>query len=316
MDLNASTRLMVSGTCSVTYEQYAKIVSSLTNDPCQIKAFEFKIPNALKKLWSELKEVGNLLNEAAGISWEMLVKAFQEKSVFTLLKGVGFSVKKLLAVLNKAAAIPATTLFQAIDDLADTFGSSKAIQALNIHEKVKKVDELVHEHPVLNKLTGTACAGFLIWSYLHSSSVGDMDYDLDLVGSIVSCTHGNYSLADMFASKQGLKDLSVLLFGLSTGGLGITMYGAGQVARGLKFLGAHSGDGASILIALFYAAAKKIGLHLDYSDEPIYGSLVDQNSKPGRNQDWFNRLDPITKERYRRKYPGTKFYKTQKLVSP
>lgn len=319
MKLEARNRLLLVEASDVSYEQYAAVVSSLAADPHKIQAFDFKVPGALKKLWSELKAVGELLKESAGIGWDAIVQAFKEKSVFKLLKGLGFSVAKLLKAVKKAVAIPAATLFQALDDLVETFGSSKLLQHLDVHERVAKLDQLIHRHPVLTKLTGLAVAGFVIWMFLHSSSTGDSDYDLTLVDTVLSCIHGDYSLADMFASKQGLKDISVLLFGLASGGLGVTAYGASKIEPALKFLGSHSGDAASIMIALFYAAAKKLNLKINYAEVPhaLNAALrTDGDPTRGRTSKWFHSLSGPEREAYVKRYPGTRFAKKSKLVLP
>jgi len=319
MKLEAETRLMLMEAADVTYEQYATVVEALARDPHELQAFEFKVPGALKKLWSELKEVGALLAESAHIGWDSIVQAFKEKSVFRLLKGVGFSIAKLLKAVKKAMALPATALFSAFDDLIETFGSSKLMQHLDVHERVKKLDEVIHRHPVLTKVTGLAVAGFLVWGFLHASSTGDADYDLGIVDAVINCVKGDYSLADMFASKQGLKDISVLLFGLASGGLGITAYGASHVEGLLHFLGSHSGDAASLMVALFYAAAKKLHLKINYEHmpQPLHGALVIDPKEPhGRTHKWFHSLPAEDRKAYMKKYPGTKFGREHKLILP
>jgi hypothetical protein len=319
MKLEAHNRLLLAEAAEVTYEQYATVVSSLARNPYQIEAFDFKVPGALKKLWSELKEVGTLLKESANIGWDAIVSAFKEKSVFTLLKGVGFSIAKLLKAVKKATAIPANTLFAALDDMIEVFGSSKLLQHLDVHERVAKLDELIHRHPVLTKLTGVAVAGFVIWQFLHMSNTGNTEYDLELVDTVISCIHGDWSLADMFASKQGLKDISVLLFGIASGGLGLTSYGASRVESLLHFLGSHSGDAASIMIALFYAAAKKLKLKINYDHmpQPLHAALKIEPKDPhGRTSRWFHSLSGPERKAYVKRYPGTRFAREHNLILP
>jgi len=319
MQLQARMRLLATEAEDVTYEQYAAVVASLAHDPHKLQAFDFQVPGALKKLWSELKEVGQLLKDSAGIGWDAIVQAFKEKSVFTLLKGVGFSLSKLMTAVRKAMALPAAAVFQAFDDLVDTFGSAQMLQKLDVHERIKKLDEVIHRHPVLTKVTGIAVAGFLVWAFLHGSTVGDMDYDLGVVEAVISCIKGDFDLADMFASKKGLRDISVLLFGLATGGIGITAYGASHVEPMLKFLGSHAGQASSMMIALFYAAAKKLGLHIDYSGmpRPMTASLVTDPKAPhGRSHKWFHALPYKERKAYIKRYPGTKFGSEHSIILP
>lgn len=319
MKLQARSRLLATEAEEVTYEQYAAVVEAAMRDPRQVVAFDFQIPGALKKLWSELKEVGKLLAESADIGFDAIVQAFKEKSVFRLLKGVGFSLSKLMTAVRRAMALPAAAIFQAFDDLVDTFGSSALLQKLDVHDRVKKLDEVIHRHPILAKVTGLAVAGFLVWAFLHGSTVGDVDYDLGIVDAVISCVKGDFDLADMFASKKGLRDISVLLFGLASGGIGITAYGASHVEPMLKFLGTHAGHASSLMIALFYAAAKKIGLHINYSEmpKPMTAALVTDPKAPhGRSHKWFHGLPYKERKDYIKRYPGTKFGSEHKLVMP
>jgi len=317
MKLDARARLSAQEAESVSYEQWRLLVAGL--DPSKVQAFDFKLPSGLKKLWSELKEVANELKDAAGIGLDAVIKAFQERSVFTLLKGLGFSLKKLLKAVIKASALPAHTVFAAFDALIEAFGDSALLQRMDVHERVAKLDAVIKRHPILTKVTGAAVAGFLIWQYLHTSNTGDVHYDLSLVDTILNCIRGDYSLADMFASKQGLRDISVLLFGLTTGGMGLTSYGASHVESVLKFLGQHSSQGAAILIALFYAAARKIGLHIDYSHEPAAMRAALTTEPPpraGRTHGWFHRLTPAERQAYVKKFPGTKFHQKTIIIPP
>lgn len=319
LQIQARSRLLCAQSEDVSYEQYAQIVGSIARSTNELQAFSFGLPAGLKKLWSDLKELAQHLHDAFDISVETIVKAFQERSVFTLLKGVGFAVHKLVKAVTVAAAIPSRALFAALDDMIDTFGSSRLFQSMDVKARLQKLDQLTKSHPVLTKMTGLAVAGFLIWAFLHASTTGDVHADLGLVPAVLDCLHGNYDLAQMFGSKQGVKDLSILLFGLASGGAGITSYGVDKIENMLHFLGSHAGTVASLLTALFYSGARRLGMHLDYSrmPQPLHAVLVQEpDDKAGRTQGWYHRLSPDEKAAYRKKWPGTRFHTTTKLVLP
>lgn len=252
----------------VTYETYCSVIASL-NPEYQV-AFDFKVPTVLHKLWADLKELGQILKDTTDISWQALVVAFKEKSVFTLLKGVGFAVSKLLKAVVKASQLPSNALFHALADMKEMFGSSKLFRAMNVKMRLEKLDALTKKHPVLTKLTGVAVSGFLIWMFIHATFTGHPDRDLELVDTVVACLKGSYDLADLFTSDSGVYALTTLVFGLA--GLGIPSLiseSISTVAQGLDFLGEEeAGIASGLLLALFYSAAKRLKLKIDFHKAP------------------------------------------------
>jgi len=307
MKLAAKNRLELSSTQNITYEEYARVVASI--NPAYVVAFDFKVPSALKGLWNDLKDIGNLLKESGEVGWEHIVQAFKEKSVFTLLKGVGFSLAKLLKAVKAAAGLPGNALFRALQDLTELIGSSKAFKALKVSERLELLDKVLKKHPVLTKLTGLALAGLLIWMWLHASFTGHVDRDLDLVDAVVDCIRGNFDLKELFTSPDGINSLACLLFGIATGGAGLTSYGFGKVESALSWLGDNSGTVFNLALALFYAGAKKARLHFELKQLP-------KELHSARSQDWYSRLHPKDRASYRKKYPGTQFHNSERLIPP
>jgi len=287
---------------SVDYETYAKVVASL--DPQRVVAFDFPLPSFLKKLKSDLQEVGQLLKDTAKVGWSEVVKAFQDKSVFHLLKAVGFSVVKLAKAVQAAAALPINTIFNALEDLASTFGSAEALKKMQVKERIAKLDAGIHRHPILAKLTGVAVAGLLVFMFFRASASGDVKRDFDIADAIVDSLKGHFDLAELLASKDGVRDIALLLFGVASGGLGITAYGIPKAAAFFKFLGSHGETAINILVALFYSAAKRVGLKVSMPEQ----------LHANRTQDWFHRLRHEDKVKYKKKWPGTKFVHKQPLV--
>lgn len=308
MKLEAKTRLQSSyqqEIASVDYSDYCRVIACL--DPSVVLSFDFKIPGPLKKLWDEIKQVGTYLKEAGEVGYEHLVKAFQEKSVFHLLKGFAFSLGKLLKAVIAALRLPSSALFAALDMLVDVFKNKKLLTSLKPAERLSKLQEVIKQHPVLTKVTGLAVAGLLFVIFLKSSMTGNVGYDLGIVDSIVAAARGDFDLVTLFASKDGLHILTTLLFGVVTG-TGITDYGLAHVESLLTFLGAHSGEIYSILLALFYAGAKRAKLH--------FAGKVPKEITSARSQEWFHKMHPTLKNNYTKKYPGTKFVDKTKVILP
>ena len=145
-----------------------------------------------------------------------LIKAFKNKEIFNVLKKVGFSVKKLLAMLKagqKALNGGLAKIFKEIHN-------NKIIQ--KIHSGVMTVDEFINKYPILNRIGGIAVAGALLWVWLNMSFTGaSLDYDIDQ-SAVLDALSGNYSLADLFSSPDGLKTLAFLALGLS--GVSVVSY--------------------------------------------------------------------------------------------
>ena len=151
-----------------------------------------------------------------------IIKAFKNKEVFNVLKKFGFSIKKIFGAYSKALKLINGGLGKVFKKLHN----SKVFQ--KIHDGTMKVDEVLKEYPILKKIGGVAVAGLLVWIWLNMSFTGvSLDFDINQ-GAVLDALSGNYSLADLFSSPDGLKTLSFLALGLSgmsvTGYLGSTAY--------------------------------------------------------------------------------------------
>jgi len=300
MKLEATTRLQLDAASAITYEDYAQVVASLA--PGYVVAFTF--PSVLRGLKDDLQHVADMLRETANVGLDAVLKAFKEKSVFTLLKGVGFSLIKLLKAVKLASSVFSNALYHALEDLREMVGNSAAFKSLRIPERLEVLDRLLKKYPVIAKLSGIVVAGLLMWMWLHASFLGHDQRDLDLVDSVIACVRGNFDLKELFTSPAGVHGLACLAFGLATGGAGITAYGFDKVSTALTWV---SGDVYNLLLALFYAAAKHIHMSV--------GALPSQ-LRAYRHQDWYHRLPDKDKARYRKKFPGTRFHNKDRLIAP
>lgn len=253
MKLEATLRLRMSS--PVRYATYCRMVASL--DPSKVQAFNWTIPGPLKKLWGEIKQLAAYLKEAKDIGLDAVISAFKQRSVFTLLKGLGFSLVKLSKALIALVKLPSSALFAALDALAEAFSNTKLMKSLDVRARLERLEAVIRKHPILSKITGAVIAGLIFVIYIKAPFIGDVEFDFDLVESMISALKGNYNLADFFTSPDAIHTIGVLLFGGLTGGFSLLDYGAGAMAKTLKFLGSHAEDVSAVLLAIFYAGARR-----------------------------------------------------------
>lgn len=261
MQTDAATRIRLQAAQAITYEQYASVVDAAFVPDGRLQAFS--IPSILKGLWGDLKAVGNHLKEAGEVGFEHIVQAFKEKSVFALLRGAGFSVKKLLQAIHAALKIPSNAVSAFLHEVVKDFGSIEAVKKLDVKARLAKLEDLLKRHKVIAHISGVALAGFLIWMFVHSSFVGHPANDLSLVDAILDCIKGNFDLNALFTSPAGLHALGCLAFGVATGGAGLLDYGFAHMEAALSWLGNYAGDVYNLLLALFYKGACKTHEHFN-----------------------------------------------------
>jgi hypothetical protein len=314
-EIEAGERLLLQAASGITYEQYAQVITAAFNP--SITAFS--VPSILKGLWGDLKAIGTHLKESGDVAWEHIVAAFKEKSIFTLLKGVGFSLKKLLQAIHAAMKIPSNAFHAFIQEVVKDFGSLEAVKKLDIKTRLAKLEALLKKHPAIARVSGIALAGFLIWMFIHASFLGHPANDLGLVDAVLDCIHGNFDLVEMFTSPAGLHAIGCLAFGLATGGASLFDYGFSNAEHLLSWMGDSAGGVYGLLLALFYKGAKKVHEHFEFKHLPKElkaNALVVPPSpkRNGLNQNWFDRMSLEEKHAYRARRPKTKFVTSDQLL--
>jgi hypothetical protein len=134
--------------------------------------------------------------------------------------------------------------------------------ALDAKNRLRKLESVIRKHPILTRLTGLTIAGLIFIIYIKAPFIGDVAFDFDLVESMLAALKGNFNLEEFFTSPDAIHTMLVLLFGGLTGGFSIIDYGTGALARALSFLGSHSEDVSAIMLAIFYAGARRARLHV------------------------------------------------------
>jgi len=168
------------------------------------------------KFISTAKKTMGELVDSTKLETRDIIKAFKNREIFSVLKKVGFSIKKLLMMLKAGQK----ALNGGLNKIFKEIHNHKILQ--KIHSGVMTVDEFINKYPILNKIGGIAVAGILLWIWLNMSFTGaSLDFDIDQ-SSLLDALAGNYSLADLFTSPTGLKTIAFLAVGLS--GISVIAY--------------------------------------------------------------------------------------------
>jgi hypothetical protein len=215
----------------ISYEQYCSALASLAPGAPEVA---LSLPGPMMKWLAEAKEAITAIAMEAGMQFTQLLIAFQNRDMFALLKGIGWSLKKLVIGIDKFLALIPAGLLKIMHHLHST----GLIQKLQ--EGTAKLDDVLHKHPLLKKLAGPALAGFLLWVWMNMSFVGSFKFDMDL-GIVVDAFRGAFTLTNLFLSPEGLAMLSLFAAGMFTG-------------IGVAWLGSNI---ANLLLGIIYTVVSK-----------------------------------------------------------
>jgi len=198
----------------ITYEMWCGLLDSVETNTLSegirdtLAAAGDKIKQAVLRIFGPIKDEILKLAEEMKIGLRDIVNALKERSVFGVLKAVGFKIKLLVK-----AILAFTRIWR--EGLAGIFreiSKNKLVQKLQ--SGAMKVDEFLDKYPILKKIGGIAVAGLLLYIWLNMSFIGDLEYDMN-VGDMTAALAGNFSIAQLFLSPAGL--MMITLF--ATGGL-------------------------------------------------------------------------------------------------
>lgn len=137
-----------------------------------------------------------------------IIAAFKTRPMFAFFRAVKFSVNLLIKPIKAFAELYRAGLMKVFVELH----KSRAFQALN--DGAIKLDEFLSRYPILKRLAGPAIAGLLIWMFLAGNFTFHPDMDMDLIGVVKAALFGDWSVAELFTSPQGLMALGLLITGL------------------------------------------------------------------------------------------------------
>jgi hypothetical protein len=230
----------------VTYERYCQALDLSMNEGI-LDSIKDTAVAFVSKAFGQVKGDFEAIIKDFGVSINDILKAFKDKSFYSLMKSLGFNFMLLLKAINTLTGYIHKGLFKVFESIAKT-GAFEKLKA-----GVITVDEIMNQHPILKKVSGLAVAGLLFYMWLNMTFIGHFDYDFDF-SDIVAALRGNYSLADLFMSPSGLMLMTLFATGsiISVAWLGQTTY--------------------NLLAAIFYTLFKK-------AKGADHGILADLKSK-------------------------------------
>ena len=192
--------------------------------------------DAVMRIFGPIKDEILKLADTLKVGLLDIINALKERSVFGVLRAIGFKIKLLVKAISELSRIFREGLLRVFAEIS----RNKYVQ--KIRSGVMKIDELLDKYPLLKKLAGIAVAGLLLYIWLNMTFIGDLEYDMNIT-AMVAAIGGAYSLADLFASPEGL--MMITLF--ATGGL-----------ISAPWLGAST---LNLTLALVYTGYSKIRQH-------------------------------------------------------
>jgi hypothetical protein len=216
------------------YEEFCLFVRENKLDSDHANLNEIMIPGRLKKIWSFLMELKDIVK----VKVVDLVKLFMNKLVFKFFAKIKFSIKYLFSLVKKG--------FKAYKDVIKAIGEylSKTKVGRWTEDKLKDLDAFLAKHPKTKRIAGMAVAGILIYIWLNMTFTGNADYDFDM-GDMILALGGGFALSTIFAGPEGMALLTLF----ATGVIGLSFPWPGP--QHIQFIG-----------AILYGSAKLVGQKL------------------------------------------------------
>ena len=216
------------------YKEFCKFVKENKLDSEVVVLNELAIPGKLKKIWSFLLELKNIVK----VKIMDLAKLFMNKLVFKFFAKIKFSMKYLFDLVKKG--------FKAYKEVIKAIGDYLAKTKVGrwTEDKLKDLDAFLAKHPKTKRIAGMAVAGILIYIWLNMTFTGNADYDFDM-GDMILALGGGFTLSTLFAGPDGMALLTLF----ATGVIGLSFPWPGP--QHFQFIG-----------AILYGSAKLVGQKL------------------------------------------------------
>lgn len=185
------------------YKEFCLFVAENKLDCDEVQLNEFVIPSKLKKIWSFLVELKDLVK----LKLKDLVKLFMNKLVFKFFAKIKFSMEYLFSLIKKG--------FKAYKEVIKAIGEYVASTKVGkwTEQKLKDLDAFLAKHPKTKRITGMAVAGILIYIWLNMTFTGNADYDFDMTDMILALG-GGFTLSKLFAGPEGMALLTLFATGM------------------------------------------------------------------------------------------------------
>jgi hypothetical protein len=218
----------------VTYEIYCEAIDGVFDDTLTESVFDkyiqegvfdylqkMKITSGLVRVFRDLRSGLEKVGRDFKIGIPDLVDAIKQRDVFMLFKAFGFNIRLMFRAVGEFTKAVRGGLLEIF----------RAMHRQKIFAKLRsgaiKIDEVIQKYPKLAKVTGIVVAGLLLFMWVNMTFIGDLDYDFNF-SDLVDALRGNFSIADLFLSPEGLMLITLfgtgVVFGLSVPWLGKSLY--------------------------------------------------------------------------------------------
>jgi len=222
--------LIFEDTQLITYEVYCgamdlvfenKLTESYFNENIFTTIKNMNLARGLVKVFQELRYNIQKIGRDFTMNLNELIIAFKDRNVYDMLKAFGFNFRLVFRSIQAATGALRGGLLEIFKELART----KTFQ--KIRRGAIKIDDVLNKYPKLKKVTGFVIAGILLYIWLNMTFIGNFDYDFNFA-DVVAALQGTYSVAELFASPEGLMLITLFgtgaAYGLSFPWLGKSLY--------------------------------------------------------------------------------------------
>lgn len=196
------------------------------------------VESILDDMTSKFKDSVKFIKDFASlvkVNLTDMLKLFKDKFLFSFFSKIGWSLSELVKIVKKGYK-----LWGDLHNIVAKYIADSGIVKFT-HEELQKLDAFLQKHPMIKRAGSLVVIGFLIYQWTRMISfTGDVDFDFDQT-TLFNAIQGNYSLADLFASPDGIKMLTFIATG---------------VLLKLSFPWPGS-SGVLFLASLFYTVVKK-----------------------------------------------------------
>jgi len=175
---------------------------------------EILLENVIKTLSSKMKTGVAFIKEFSAlvkVNFLDMLKMFKNKVLFSFFSKIKWSIKELVKLVKSGY-----NLQQKLKAVIERFITEHGVVKWT-KDKLDQLDSYLAKHPLVKKTAGLLVVGFLIYQWTQLISfTGDLDFDFDQT-ALFEAIKGNYSLADLFASPDGVAMLSFIALNTLTG---------------------------------------------------------------------------------------------------
>lgn len=205
----------------------------------------WSIPGPLGHFLEHMRQLVHELVDGLKIGINEIINALKSRSIFALLKGIGFNIMVLFKAIVKLASLGPTILEKTLEDL-EKGGWLRKLQSGAVN-----VDDFLHAHPALTHIGGVGIAALLIVMWLNTMFTGSPRHDLDLTDILKALT-GHFDVKELFTSPEGLSAVIMCLTAVSGA------HALSGVVNAITWLGSNV---ANLGLCLVYTGAVKAGEH-------------------------------------------------------